>query len=208
MKVVIFDMDGTLLDSKKDITLSINHTRYANYALPPLGEDEVVKAINMSKRNLAQIFYGTLEYTHKDKEVFESHYYEQCIKHTYLYDGVYDMLETLYHNNVKLAVATNAYTKFAKKMLSHLAIDEFFGYIIGADKSESKPSPKMLNLALDHFGFDKKLHKAWMVGDSIKDVQSAAQAKIKHIFVTWGFADIMDTQINISNPKEVLDIVL
>ena len=56
MKLVIFDMDGTLLDSKKDITISVNHIRKLHYNLEPLSEEFVVEAINMEVRNLPKLF--------------------------------------------------------------------------------------------------------------------------------------------------------
>ena len=89
MKIVIFDMDGTLLDSKKDITISVNHIRDAHYKLPPLSEEFVVEAINMDVRNLPKMFYGTELYEDKDREVFEVHYAQQCVQNPYLYDGVH-----------------------------------------------------------------------------------------------------------------------
>ena len=58
MKVIIFDMDGTLLDSKKDITISINYVRQKHYSLLPLSEDFIVQAINMEVRNLSKLFYS------------------------------------------------------------------------------------------------------------------------------------------------------
>ena len=75
MKVVIFDMDGTLIDSKKDITISVNYIRELHYSLPPLSEEFIVEAINMEVRNLPEMFYGTQIYQDIDRDVFEIHYY-------------------------------------------------------------------------------------------------------------------------------------
>lgn len=209
MKVVIFDMDGTLIDSKKDITVSINYVREINYSLAPLSEEFVVEAINMHDRNLAKLFYETDIYLRRDKDLFEKHYHSQCIQNVYLYEGVFDMLEGLRKADVKLSVATNAPTKFAKRMLEHLKVSLFFDLIIGADMvSESKPSPMMLNKILEHYGFDANAHKGWMVGDNSKDVLSAKSAGIEPIFVTWGFAKEGDENIVVKTPSEVLDIVL
>lgn len=209
MKVVIFDMDGTLIDSKKDITVSINYVREINHKLPPLSEEFVVEAINMHDRNLAKLFYETDIYLRRDKNLFEKHYHSECTKNVYLYDGVFDMLEGLCKADVKLSVATNAPTKFAKRMLEHLKVSLFFDLIIGADMvSESKPSPMMLNKILEHYGFDVNAHKGWMVGDNSKDVLSAKNAGIEPIFVTWGFATEGDENIVAKKPSEVLDIVL
>ncbi|MCX6051178.1 MAG: HAD family hydrolase [Campylobacterales bacterium] len=209
MKIIIFDMDGTLLDSKQDITISINHVREKNYNLPPLSESFVVESINMQVRNLPKLFYETEHYHDSDRELFEAHYEKQCIQNPYLYDGILETLQKLLACGIKLSVATNAPTKFAQMMLGHLKIDAMFDVIIGADKVKcSKPDPEMLNEILNYYGFDKSTHKAWMVGDNSKDMISAQSAGIDSIFATWGFSPNGAHETLIHMPKEILDIVL
>jgi len=209
VKVVIFDMDGTLLDSKKDITISINYVREKHYLLEPLSENYIVDTINSEARNLSQLFYGTEIYESKDREVFEMHYEKQCVENLYLYDGIYETLHNLLACGIKISVATNAPTKFAKRMLEHLQIAHLFDVIIGADKVvASKPDPQMLNEILNHYNFDRKNHKAWMVGDNSKDMLSAQNAGIESMFATWGFSPDGRHTKTIHKPKEILDIVM
>ena len=209
MKVVIFDMDGTLLDSKKDITISINYIRDLHYKLPPLSEEFVVDAINMDVRNLPKMFYETEMYEEKDRLVFEVHYADQCVKNPYLYEGIQETLHSLHAKGIKLSVATNAPTPFALRMLKHLNVDSLFDVIIGADKvSASKPDPQMLHEILNHYNFDHSKDKAWMVGDNSKDMLSAQNANIDSMFATWGFSPDGEFDLLIRHPKEVLDIVL
>ncbi|SFV51795.1 Predicted phosphatase [hydrothermal vent metagenome] len=209
MKIVIFDMDGTLIDSKKDITISVNYVRELNYKLEPLSEAFIVEAINKEVSNLPELFYGTQEYHKKDMLVFEAHYEEQCVKSPYLYTGIQEILDALKKANVKLSVATNAPTKFAKRMLSSLSIEHYFDVIIGADAvSHSKPSPEMLYRILEHYEYDKNRDKAMMIGDNSKDILSAQNANIDSLFATWGFSPETDFKNKVDKPHEILSIVL
>ena len=208
-KIVIFDMNGTLIDSKKDITISVNYVREKHHNLPPLSEAFIVEAINKHQRNLAKLFYNTEQYEERDRELFEKHYKEQCIKHPYLYEGIEEILYRLKEHGVKMSVATNAPTLFARTMLKHLKVADLFDEIVGADRVKaSKPNPDMIELILSFYNYDKESDRAWMVGDNSKDMESGENAGIETIFVTWGFSSNGNYQHVIKEPKEILNIVL
>lgn len=208
MNIVIFDMDGTLLDSKKDLTISINFVREKNHDLFALSEEFVVDAINLHERNLSKLFYDTEVYEAGDRELFEWHYDLQCIKTVYLYDGVEKMIKALVESGVKISVATNAPTQFALRMLEHLGVKNCFDFIVGADMvKNSKPSADMINHILKNYGYDAKKDRAWMVGDNSKDILSAQNASIEAIFAAWGFASTSEHIAIAKKPHEILEMI-
>ena len=205
-RIVIFDMDGTLVDSALDITTAINLVR-EDINLHPLEVSTVVDAINGNHHGLAKIFYGTQEYQQEHRELFEVYYHEECIKNVYLYDGIFDLLDTLNRHNVKCSVATNAPAPFARRILDHVEVGHYFDYIYGADSHKSKPNPDMLNRILSNYSYDDKQDLLpLMIGDSVKYIEAGHNAKVQTIHVKWGFSDDI-FENSIKHPRELLKLL-
>jgi phosphoglycolate phosphatase len=208
VKIVIFDMDGTLIDSQHDITVSINHVRERHHGLEPLPPQFVVDAINAPRRNLAQLFYGTEGYREADRLLFESHYHDQCVENVMLYEGIAELLDALLETDFRLSVATNAPSRFARRMLSHLDVAHRFDHIVGADMVHCpKPDREMIDVILGAYGYRAEADAAWMVGDNSKDVGAARSAGITSIFAAWGFSSHGEGDHLASTPDAVKSII-
>lgn len=207
-KCVIFDMDGTLIDSRINITNSVNFVRQKK-GLPPLSTDEVVTAINGEVKDLAMKFYCTKTYEKNDKMLFEKHYRRSCVRNIKVYRGIVEVLEKLKYKNIALAVATNAPTKFAVEMIKAAKIYDFFNYIKGCDGDlPPKPQPHILLYILEKLNY--KNSESIFVGDSLNDMKAGRGIDMVTFFALWGFGGEIDTccyNYKLLNPRNLLEYI-
>lgn len=183
-KLIIFDMDGTLIDSGSVITNTINYVR-SKFNLQPIAKEIMLENLNDPTINSAKFFYGTEAFTDEQRVYFTEYYDVHCISDIVLYDGIYELLSDLSKRYV-LGVATNANSVYAHKMLDFLEIKKFFSLIVGADMVNSpKPSGDMLRYSLEKLQINKT--NAILIGDSKKDLYAANDCDMDSILVDWGF---------------------
>ena len=198
MKLVMFDMDGTLINSGGMIANTINHVR-ENFGLEALEKKYVLEKVNDPDVNSAEFFYGTKHFTQEQGKLFETYYYDHCLTDLEIYDGIKELLEDLKSDYI-FTVATNANSEFANRMLNHLEIGKYFKTIVGYnDVLKPKPHPEMVYKILEEIKTTKE--KSLLVGDSHKDVQAATNAGIESVLVNWGFSDHEENAIE--NVKEL-----
>lgn len=186
MRLIMFDMDGTLIDSGFAITNTINYVR-VNLGFEKLEKNYILEKVNDPSINSAEFFYGTKEFTQQQTKLFEEYYNQHCLSDLVVYDGISKLLESLKDNFI-LAVATNANSQYAHKMLNHVGLAHHFKTILGYDSVKNpKPHPEMVNKILD-------IHKvsnqnAQLIGDSHKDIMAATKAGVDSVLVNWGFSN-------------------
>jgi len=185
-ELIIFDMDGTLIDSGNVITNTINFVR-SHLGLEAIEKDLMLEQLNNPDINSAEFFYGTSQFTDEQTALFTQYYDEHCISDIILYDGIKEILESL-ESHFILSVATNASRDFAVKMIEHLNIHNHFDLVVGATcVSNPKPHPDMIHKTLNDLNIVDK--KAILIGDSHKDKKAAKAANIDSILVNWGFTN-------------------
>jgi len=203
-QLIIFDMDGTLINSGDVITNTINFVR-TNLGLEKIQKDLMLSMLNNPDVNAAEFFYGTSEFTDEQTELFTKYYDENCTKEISLYDGIYELLDELKQKGFILSVATNASADFAIKMLKALDIYKFFDFVVGANMVEHpKPKPDMLELTLKQLDID--VSNSLLIGDSLKDTRAAESINMKAILVNWGFSKYENEISNIYELKKELKI--
>ena len=148
MRLIMFDMDGTLIDSGFAITNTINYVR-VNLGFEKLEKNYILEKVNDPNINAAEFFYGTKEFTPLQTKLFEEYYNKHCLSDLVVYDGIAKLIDDL-KNDFTLAVATNANSEYAHKMLNHVGLGHHFKTILGYDSvSKPKPHPEMVNKILD-----------------------------------------------------------
>jgi len=199
-------MDGTLIDSGNIISNTINYVR-VNIGLSPLAKNDILESLNNPDVNSALYFYEVEDFTQEQTDLFHEYYDEHCLTDIRLYEDIKEMLELLSQNKYILSVATNASVEYAKQMLSYLEIDHYFDMVIGASCVENpKPHPDMILKTIDNFEVDKQ--NVIMVGDSLKDIQSANRANINSILVNWGFSNHNNNSDVIFSVDELLKKIM
>jgi len=194
-ELIIFDMDGTLIDSAPSLANSIN------FMLKELGlrelEFKVIRdfigngADNLIRRALVgkkEFESSNIDenYYKKAREIFFRHYGSNLNHNTLLYPNVLDTLEYLKSKDYKLALATNKPIEFVGEMLEHFKIDKFFDITLGGGLVEfKKPHPQMLNKICQDLSCNAK--DAVMVGDSSNDILAAKRANMDSIALTYGY---------------------
>lgn len=188
IELLIFDLDGTLADTKLDLAHAVNATR-VRFGLPPLDNELVYSYVGNGAPVLIRKAMGP-GYSEAEirppLEYFLSHYREHMLDNARLYPGVRESLDRLRAEGVRMAVLTNKPEKISQDMLAGLGVSGYFFRICGGnDIVQKKPDPAGVRILLEETGIPKE--RALMVGDSAVDVLTARNAGIAVCGVTYGF---------------------
>lgn len=196
---ILFDLDGTLVDSRADLAASINHMR-REYGFPPLDVATVTTFVGNGMRRLIERAIEDTGIPLQDAiQSSRTYYFDHLLDATTLYPGVKDALEVLQSRGIALALVTNKPVTPAQAILAGLGVRELFGAVVGGDScSTLKPHPAPLNKAVQELGFDPAADadRIWMAGDNYTDLEAAANAGFRSCLCRYGFGNPRDLAPN------------
>jgi phosphoglycolate phosphatase len=188
MRLLIFDLDGTLIDSKLDLVHSVNAARQL-MNLPAISEELVSSYVGNGAPVLMRRALGpeaSDEDVQKALAFFLDYYREHMLDNTRLYPGVQQALDRLLDGGAKMAVLTNKPVRFSRAIVEGLGLGAHFFQIYGGNSFEQKkPDPVGIEKLIEECGAERG--RTIMVGDSAVDIRTARNAKVKACGVTYGF---------------------
>ena len=193
VRAVLFDLDGTLVDSAPDLTLAANKMLSA-LGYPQVNCTQVKGWVGDGVRSLVlralTAILGDVpaeSLIEQSYVLFQRYYAESVYQDSTLYPGVHETLQTLKSSGLALACVTNKPSRFTKPVLEKSGLTGFFGAVVsGDDLSLKKPDPAPLEFAAEQLGVP--LTACVLVGDSINDIRAAAAAEIPVLWATYGYA--------------------
>lgn len=202
--LLIFDLDGTLADTRADLTAAVNHA-LQRLTLSPLSMEQVCRYVGDGVQTLLSRALGPdhLEGLEPGVRFFREYYGLHLLDQTRLYPGV---LETLEHFRAKRkAIVTNKPLALTERVLAGLEIADHFEVVLGGDSTvERKPHPEPALRVLTLTGVGPRL--AAMVGDSPADIEMAQQAGLYSVGVTYGLRSA--EEVRSAGPDLLLDDLL
>lgn len=187
-ELITFDLDGTLIDSVRDIARAVNLMR-ESFGLPELPLAVVTRMTGDGARSLVtQALAGTDVPVEEGLKRQRGFYLEHAVDTTVLYPGVREGLAAMKEKNIRLAVITNKQTPVTHKILKALEVDCFFDEMWGGDSGfPLKPDPAALLAFQKQCGIAKE--NCWMLGDHHTDLGAGRQAGFNRGFARWGFGN-------------------
>lgn len=210
IKMVIFDLDGTLLNTINDLTDSTNYT-LKRFGFAPKTQTEIKSYVGNGLQKLIEkvVPQGINNPCFNDfYEVFKNHYLTNASIHTKPYSQIIQMLEKLKKQKYYTVIISNKKDTIVKDLAK-----KYFGDLIDYSIGETplfkkKPAPDMINYVLAKFNINKS--ECIYIGDSEVDIETCHNAQILGLFVTWGFRskeDLINHQAKflVNSPLEIIE---
>jgi len=205
MKVFLFDLDGTLVDSAQDIALSLRLT-LDELGMPEKMPEEVKNLIGGGVRALLEKVLGD-DFEERHVEVFRRNYMRNPVVYTKPYEGVPETLRELKRRGIRLGVVTNKMEELSVEILRRLNLLDLFEVVVGGDTfGEKKPSPVPVIKALELIG--ERPEDSLMVGDTEADIIAGREAGARTALAQWGYSKLSSVSPDfvLKSPKDLLSL--
>ena len=208
---IIFDVDGTLIDTRLGIMSSVKHV-LNKFNLKQLSDVELFKFVGISPLQAAFCHFCNIDsdLSQKCAEGFRTYYNENELFNASIYDGIIELLEYLKSNNYKLGIATYKREDLVLKLLKHFDLYKYFDIVFGADNNNKISKSNMIEKCMKTLNTKKE--NIIMIGDSCHDAEAAKELGIDFIGVIYGFGFKNKEELEIykpifvaENPYEILE---
>ena len=211
-KCVIFDLDGTLIDSGPDLASSLN------YVLRKQGFEDIKPSIlgDLVGGGAEMMIRRGFDYIKSkidEKKVqiyisqFLEYYYNNCTNQTKLYKGVETTLKYLKKRNIKVCLCTNKKQYLTDKIIKEFELDNYFDFILGSsEKLEMKPSVQMLEFCSQKLQINSS-EQCVMIGDSDNDIIPANRLNMTSIYVRYGYGELSKNLFASYEVNEIKEII-
>ncbi len=196
---VIFDLDGTLIESYEAVYLGLKECfEHFKKEIFPFRDLQIHLKSDL-EATLSQFFKP--EEVLRAVPVMRKRYEEVYLDHTHLLEGAKEVLNTLHSNGVVLGVASNKFGRFSRGALMHLGVSDCFKSVVGAgDVPRNKPFPDMIHRALEEMGLSEE--EAIFVGDTPTDIETGKEAGVDTYALATGFHS--KKELSRGTPKRIL----
>lgn len=201
IKLIFYDLDGTLVDTRKDIALSANAMR-EQMGLPLLDHAEITSYVGRGVHHLISGCLKTddIKTIEKGIKLYRGHYSKHMMDHSRLYDGAQAMLE--FYKDRRQVVLTNKPNPFSRDMLTQLGVAGYFEEILAGDSEYAKkPDPAAVFAMMTRFSVSAQ--ETLFVGDSLVDIETARNAGVRIAVLTHGFST--KSELQSASPDTIKD---
>jgi len=213
--LAVFDLDGTLIDSRRDLADSANEV-LAAYGAPPLGEEQIVSMVGSGAPTLVKRVLTAARVDAPIDEAlprFLSAYDGRLTKHTRPYDGIPGLLDELQTRRTAMALLTNKPLEQSVRILDAFGLSKYFQWVVGGDGPwPRKPAPDGIRYLMREAAADPG--ETVLIGDSTIDLQTSRNAGVRICLARYGFgfADLAETDLRgdesiVDTPAEITGVL-
>lgn len=209
-RAVLFDLDGTLLDSAPDLAAAVNRVK-ADLGLPPTPYEQLRRVASAGAPGLIRTAFG-FETTHPDyrrlADAFVAYYADAIAVESTLFDGIPELLDLLRAKSIPWGVVTNKRHNLTVPLLEAIGLHDAACIISGDTTPHAKPHPEPVLEAARQAGVNP--HDCWFIGDDLRDVQSGRAAGSITLAADWGYGtDVVswNAHLIVDSPWHVSDLI-